>query len=144
MRQSGGASPGPPATSGEGTCPRTMSRGPEREYCADPPDGRRSAELRRGTPWRLAGTAARFTGALLAGGGIAAAAAVALFAALCTLVFSPVAGPRRGRLVALRQDVAGFGPALRLAACPRGRRLAARADGASGRDPGRDRRREGS
>ena len=40
----------------------------------------------------LAGTAARFTGALLAGGLIAAAAYVLLFLALGTLVFSPVAG----------------------------------------------------
>ncbi len=54
--------------------------------------GRRPAELGHWAGWRIAGTTARFTGALLAGGVIAAAAAVALFAALCTLVFSPVAG----------------------------------------------------
>ena len=41
---------------------------------------------------QLAGTAARFTGSLLAGGVIAAVALAALFAALGTLVFSPVAG----------------------------------------------------
>ena len=41
---------------------------------------------------QLAGTAARFTGALLAGGLIACAAWVLLFLALGTLVFSPVAG----------------------------------------------------
>jgi signal transduction histidine kinase len=44
------------------------------------------------TARRLAGTAARFTGALLAGGLIGGAAGALLFAALGTLVFSPVAG----------------------------------------------------
>jgi signal transduction histidine kinase len=44
------------------------------------------------TAWRLAGTAARFTGALLAGGVIGGLAFGLLFAALGTLVFSPVAG----------------------------------------------------
>jgi signal transduction histidine kinase len=52
--------------------------------------GQRPAE--RETLGQLARTAARFTGALLAGGLIAAAAWVLLFLALGTLVFSPVAG----------------------------------------------------
>jgi hypothetical protein len=47
---------------------------------------------RRPSARHLSGTAARFTGALLAGGLIAAAAYVLLFLALGTLVFSPVAG----------------------------------------------------
>ena len=47
---------------------------------------------RRPSARHLASTAARFTGALLAGGLIAAAAYVLLFLALGTLVFSPVAG----------------------------------------------------
>ena len=55
-------------------------------------DDRKPAELGPGTAWRLADTAARFTGALLVGGAIGVVALPALFAALCTLVFSPVAG----------------------------------------------------
>jgi signal transduction histidine kinase len=47
---------------------------------------------RRPSARHLTGTAARFTGALLAGGLIACAAWVLLFLALGTLVFSPVAG----------------------------------------------------
>ena len=50
------------------------------------------AELGPGAAWRLADTVARFTGALLVGGAIGVVALPALFAALCTLVFSPVAG----------------------------------------------------
>jgi signal transduction histidine kinase len=53
---------------------------------------RRPSELSRGTPWRLAGTAARFSGAVLAGGAIGAVAFWLLLAALLALVFSPVAG----------------------------------------------------
>jgi hypothetical protein len=53
---------------------------------------RRPSELSRGTPWRLAGTAARFSGALLAGGAIGAVAFWLLLATLLALVFSPVAG----------------------------------------------------
>jgi signal transduction histidine kinase len=55
-----------------------------------PKDARRPAQ-RASTP-QLVGIAARFTGALLAGGLIAGAAWVLLFLALGTLVFSPVAG----------------------------------------------------
>ncbi len=54
--------------------------------------GRRPAELGHGNARRLASTAVRFSGALLAGGLIACAAFALLFAALATLVFSPVAG----------------------------------------------------
>ncbi len=53
---------------------------------------RRPAGLGRWTGWQLAGTAARFTGTLLAGGVIGVVAFVALLAAIGTLVFSPVAG----------------------------------------------------
>jgi signal transduction histidine kinase len=54
--------------------------------------GRRLAELRRVTLWRLAGRAARFSGALLAGAAIGGVACLLLLAALFALVFSPVAG----------------------------------------------------
>jgi signal transduction histidine kinase len=57
-----------------------------------PIGGRGPAELGRGTAWRRDGTAARFTGALLAAGAIGSAAFVLLLAALFTLVFSPLAG----------------------------------------------------
>src|SRR5579864_792919 len=55
-----------------------------------PKDTRRPAQ--RASARQLAGAAARFSGALLAGGLIACAAWVLLFLALGTLVFSPVAG----------------------------------------------------
>jgi signal transduction histidine kinase len=54
--------------------------------------GRGPAELRRVTGWQRAGTAARFTAVLLAGGVIGAVAFGLLLAALFTLVFSPLAG----------------------------------------------------
>src|ERR1022692_3711275 len=126
--------------------------------------GRRPAELRRGTPWRLADTAARFTGALLAGGSSPPPLRGSLLARVRTLLTdtgtwrdlawlavqsvagalgvmfllgfwfglialaAPIwAGNSRAftlaaigvglvvvGLVALPQDVAGFGPALRL------------------------------
>ncbi len=53
---------------------------------------RRPAKPGPGTIWRQARRAPRFTGALLAGGFIAAAAFALLALALGTLVFSPVAG----------------------------------------------------